>query len=367
MLGAAVIALIVPSGALASFPGTNPNESVRVNTPNDPGFDHCEPDDEQGPPTCSNVFDEQYERFGFAPNGSQPTALYHNPLDPHVQRLIGAEHAAGRNPLGQVPGVSADRAWKYSTGDPSVQIAILDTGIRWDKHVAARSASALNRGELPLPQHDGASDLQPPTTATATAPSTSTTTRTTRACRRPPGTTTRPTRTRSSTRSDLIAVFSDGTDDDGNGYVDDIAGWDFFDDDNDPYDASSYSSANNHGSGRAEDAAEEGNDGDGGIGVCPSCQIVPMRVWDTFVVDTQQLRAGRALRGRQQHRGRRGRGRRAVQLELRAQRVRVRLPARRVLRDRLLGPQHRRPQHPDALQRGDAGAGHRRRRPGPRA
>ena len=35
---------------------------------------------------------------------------------------------------------------------------------------------------------------------------------------------------------DLIQLFSDGVDDDGNGYVDDIAGWDFYKDDNNPYD-----------------------------------------------------------------------------------------------------------------------------------
>src|SRR5256885_2496001 len=34
---------------------------------------------------------------------------------------------------------------------------------------------------------------------------------------------------------DVIRAFSDGTDTDGNAYVDDIAGWDFFDDDNDPF------------------------------------------------------------------------------------------------------------------------------------
>ena len=38
---------------------------------------------------------------------------------------------------------------------------------------------------------------------------------------------------------DLIKSFSDGTDADGNGYIDDISGWDFFDDDNDANDASS--------------------------------------------------------------------------------------------------------------------------------
>src|SRR5438093_246444 len=88
---------------------------------------------------------------------------------------------------------------------------------------------------------------------------------------------------------DLIAFFSDGTDDDGNGFVDDIAGWDFFDDDNDPFDASSYSSANNHGSGRASDAVAEGNNRLSGIGLCPQCRLVPIRVWDTFVVDNNNF------------------------------------------------------------------------------
>ena len=113
--------VVVPALASArTFPGTDPNESVRINTPNDPGFDHCERDDEDGLPTCANVFDESYERFGFAPNGSELTALFHNPLDPHVQRLMAQNTLAGRNALGQVPGYSADRAWKFSAGNPDV-------------------------------------------------------------------------------------------------------------------------------------------------------------------------------------------------------------------------------------------------------
>ena len=87
-----------------------------------------------------------------------------------------------------------------------------------------------------------------------------------------------------------------------------------------------------------------------------------MRVWDTFVVGHQQLRPGGAVRRRQRHRGRRGRGRRAVQLALRAAGVRARLPAGSVLRDRVIGPEHGRSQHPDSLRRGDAGAGHGRGR-----
>src|SRR5439155_16665677 len=166
------------------------------------------------------------------------------------------------------------------------QVAILDTGIRWD-HTSLRKRVWLNRNELPLPRNgattcaqydcngDGAFNVDD----YANDPRVSKTA----------GHDDEPAADNILDASDLIVTFSDGTDADSNGYVDDIAGWDFFDDDNDPYDASSYSSASNHGSGRAEGAAEEGNNASGGIGVCPSCQIVPMRVWDTFVVDTNNF------------------------------------------------------------------------------
>ena len=75
-------------------------------------------------------------------------------------------------------------------------------------------------------------------------------------------------------------------DTDSNGYKDDIAGWDFFDDDNDPYDASSCCSANGHGTGRAREAVADTNNGQGTTGMCPDCQFMPLRIWDTFVVPT---------------------------------------------------------------------------------
>ena len=190
MVGAAMIALIVPSGALAAFPGTNPDESVRANTPNDPGYDPCEPDN-QGGQQCTNVFGEQYQRFGFAPASTQNTATYHNPANSHTQRLMAQNALAGRNSLGQVSGVSADRAWKYSTGASSVQVAILDTGIAWDRN-SLRRRIHLNGGELPVPNHvraTPASDASlvgpaarspPPTTPTVTERSTSWTTSATR-------------------------------------------------------------------------------------------------------------------------------------------------------------------------------------------
>ena len=150
-IAALAVALLLPAGALA-FPGTNPTESVRINTPNDPELDQCESDDEDGTQECANVFDEEFERFGFAPDGSQITALYDVTAAP--PRQVAQNTAAGRNPLGQVSGVSADRAWKYfgelggssaPAGDPNVEVAILDTGIRWNNS-ELRVKVALNEG-----------------------------------------------------------------------------------------------------------------------------------------------------------------------------------------------------------------------------
>jgi hypothetical protein len=275
---ASVLALVLAlqGVAIAAFPGSDPNESVRANTPNDPSFDPCESDNEGGA-TCSNVFDQEIERFGFAPSSSQFTATYKNPGGTARQQQQNT--LAGRNPLGQISGVSADRAWKLSTGRSDVQVAINDTGIRWENE-SLRTKVYLNAGELPNPQgcskHDCNGDGAFNIDDYASDP------------RVRPDAGVEPA-DKILDAGDAIATFSDGSDADGNGYVDDIAGWDYFDDDNDPFDASSYSSANNHGSGRAAEAAQQTNDGKGGTGMCPRCQILPMRVWDTFVVDTNNL------------------------------------------------------------------------------
>ena len=49
---------------------------------------------------------------------------------------------------------------------------------------------------------------------------------------------------------DVLIAFTDGDDDDGNGFEDDMVGWDFLDDDNDPYDDVQYG----HGTGEARDS-----------------------------------------------------------------------------------------------------------------
>jgi hypothetical protein len=69
-----------------------------------------------------------------------------------------------------------------------------------------------------------------------------------------------------------------GIDDDNNGYIDDVRGWDFYYDDNDPLDE------NGHGTVCAGIAAAETNNGIGIAGVCWNCQIMPLKVnglWNT--------------------------------------------------------------------------------------
>ena len=288
--------LIAPALASAAFPGSNPAESPRLNTPNDPEFDKCEPDDTDTPSgDCTTYTDEQYGAFGFSPDSANQL-----PLLPHAvgatsytdcSQLDAAGRAAnlasGSPECAQISGVRADSAWKYSTGDPDTVVAILDTGIRWQEQELVNKVH-LNANELPPPQHsngsscgtddcngDGAFDVRDyaddPRVADGAGD------------------------TESDSildASDLIATFSDGSDADGNGFTDDIAGWDFFDDDNDPFDASSCCSANGHGTGRAREAVAETNNGNASTGMCPDCQLMPLRIWDTFVTPTDQWASG---------------------------------------------------------------------------
>jgi hypothetical protein len=219
----------------------------------------------------------EWNLFGFQPDRS-PNA---GPLRP--------------DEVGKPSGMSADLAWRYTIGDPRVSIAILDSGIKWDDRELATKAF-LNIRELAGHRpHDaqgkdcgGDGDLagfdcngdgflsvadyadDPSLTPDATTE----------------GTQTYPRGDRNHNgvldAGDLILAFSDGVDDDGNGYVDDISGWDFLMDDNDPYEDTRFY----HGTTQARNAAGEGNNGQGGIGVCPGCRVIWLRVGDSFVTDS---------------------------------------------------------------------------------
>ena len=62
-------------------------------------------------------------------------------------------------PCHQIAGYNAAGAWKLARGRPDVVIAILDTGIKWDRE-GLRTQVHLNTGELPLPE-DAAGQSHP--------------------------------------------------------------------------------------------------------------------------------------------------------------------------------------------------------------
>lgn len=242
----------------------------RQDTPNDPDYDCAEPDTQSSRP-CSQVYEERYDLFGFPSSLTRLTALY---LDPNDPARFGQPQISGYNAAG---------AWKIERGRPEVSIAILDTGIKWDR-CGLRTQLRLNAAELPLPRDaSGATDPAAPLAGydldrngkldVDDYAADARVGRALEACEA------------AVTGLDLIRAFSNHDDADHNGYVDDIAGWNYFDDNNDPTDLSSYFAAGNHGTGRASDAVERGNDADRDLGVCPHCTFVPFRVWDTFVAD----------------------------------------------------------------------------------
>ena len=175
-------------------------------------------------------------------------------------------------------GSAVDLALGLSRGLPSVTIAILDSGIKWrsaDDMADLATKAHINLGEAKPPcwpsvrdgdcNGDGAFDIRDFGAI---------------ADRNGNGV---------ADPEDLILdpKYSDGRDDDHNGYVDDISGWDFLYGDNDPLDTVEYG----HGTGEAKDSTAAEN-GTGDVGNCPRCQFLPVRVSDSFVADGGRFAAG---------------------------------------------------------------------------
>ncbi len=193
-------------------------------------------------------------------------------------------------------GLHADRAWQKTIGHPSVVLAVLDSGIKWNTRDLANQYF-LNSGELPAPDAgcsgdgttfdvngDGKFNVQDYTTNTGHQQPTDPCD--TRLLAHPGGWDVNSNGFLDP--QDLIAIFSDGVDDDDNGYIDDISGWDFYNDDNDPADDTDFG----HGTGEAEWSAAEGNNGISSLGVCPGCSVMMVRVGESFVVDGNDFALG---------------------------------------------------------------------------
>jgi subtilisin family serine protease len=70
-------------------------------------------------------------------------------------------------------------------------------------------------------------------------------------------------------------IPGNGIDDDGNGFIDDVTGWDFADNDNNPNPGSVN---DNHGTAVAGVAAGRGHNAIGITGSCQNCRILPVRI-----------------------------------------------------------------------------------------
>ncbi|TMA34611.1 MAG: hypothetical protein E6J87_06320 [Deltaproteobacteria bacterium] len=175
-----------------------------------------------------------------------------------------------------VVGPSTNMAWRITTGRPDVVIAVIDDGVQWDQSVGYLNRKYyINRGELPMPpggpnaadtifggydvNGDGVFNSIDYAGAVADLNGNGFV-----------------------DPQDLIRTYSDSVDDDGNGYVDDIAGWDFYENDNDPNDDVDFG----HGNGRSRDAVAEAGVEDG---QCPNCMVMPLRVGDSFIADVNHF------------------------------------------------------------------------------
>jgi hypothetical protein len=204
--------------------------------------------------------------------------IYNNP-----QELCGVE------------GNSVDVAWQTTTGRPTTVIAVTDSGIEWcDPGIVDKIY--LNRDALPRPEDaggqthrydldgDGAFNVQD----YAYDPR----------IKRPYFCAAAANRGgfdyMGISPADLIRTFGTRgspyyySHSSPAGFTEAIAGWNFLDNNNDPYDDVHY----DHGSGEAEDSTGAADALHQEIGSCPSCMVMPIRVGESFIAQSDAFAQG---------------------------------------------------------------------------
>ena len=227
---------------------------------------------------------ENYSRFESSPNDLLPTDPAYwkysgaRSDSPYFTDLEQSDPELFRRELQGVTGDAVEEAWRITTGRPDVLIAVLDAGIRWHDPAIMQDLVRkvyLNPGEIPPPM--GADGWDRNGDALFNVDDFAGDSRVADA-----------NGNGMLDPQDLIRVFSDGEDDDANGYVDDIAGWDFLEDDNDPWDESDVGS----GDRACAWAGAEANNGSGMPGTCPNAMLLVVRVGYASPMDPGRFAQG---------------------------------------------------------------------------
>ncbi len=232
----------------------------------------------------------------YAPAESNPLAYCINDEQTDLFSFIPKCTPLAKDPEGSA-GMFIDQAWaRFGAGRPDVRIAYIEGGPNWHDPLARQELATrtyLNTGELPLPERaDGSTcasydcngDGQVNVADYAGDPR----------VKRLNG---------DITPQDLIAAFghcqisnhrigpkgcppSGHFDNDRDGYANDISGWNFQHFTDDP---TSPDSTYPHSDQQMQKAAAEGNNGAGGVGVCPSCMIIPVKAGDEALDRSDRL------------------------------------------------------------------------------
>jgi len=287
---------------------------ARLVFPNDPGFAGCEHQD----PLTGCKDNEQWDLFGPLPGNDCPAAGTLAPVLPHPDGGLPCWAPKATDPQ-HVSGVDMTGAWAQGNlGRPDVLIGYIEGGVNYDSDSIKDGLDSiyLNRGELPWPQdssgrdhhtydlnHDGRFDIRdwaqdprvnPPCPA-GVKPFVHHEEGVTWSCvahgrhRYLHSVHVHGALTPYLSPEDLIAVFGDCRivrhrarfcrpghhyDNDGNGYPNDISGWNFDRNNNDPQ---TEDRAYNHAPSLISLLGGEANNDYAGVGVCRRCMVVPIK------------------------------------------------------------------------------------------